>query len=479
MLNLLMKRVTIGVLLLAVNYCAGIGQSNPTLTLPNAINLATATSIRSKVAQTRQQLGRYQYDIFKSELKPQISLYGNLPGFSKEFATVTQPDGTIKFEPIQQGLSSFGVGLTQRIAATGGQISFNSDLSRFRDQRSSSTLFNATPIYVRLDQPLLAVNPLKWQRRIEPLKLKEAELNYMQEMHTLAADVTQLFFDVLEAQADAAIAEANLKNTTYNYALEQKRIPLGTTGEDKLLQLELQVLNSRQQLQQAVYRSEMGLLNLRNLMGIADSLPYTCALPTALPANPITLEKAIEMAKTNRPEFIAFERKRMEARQEVAEAKAERQQVNLNASYGLNRADPLLGTVYANPQSQQRFSIGFNVPIVNWGRRQAALKTAQALEQLTLYTNAIDEQTINQEIITLYNNLNLLSKNIQLATATDSVAARRFDLSNRLYQSGKLTITDLTLAQAEKDTARRAYITALRQFWKAWYAFKRVTGWRD
>jgi outer membrane protein TolC len=454
-----------------------MAQQQVPLSLQAAIAEAQQKSIRSKVAQTRQQLGRFQYDIFKSELKPQISLYGNIPGFGKEFATVTQPDGTISFEPVQQSLSSFGVGLTQRIAATGGEISFNSDLSRFRDIRTKNTLYNATPVFVRLQQPLLAVNPLRWQKRIEPLKLQEAELTYGQELLTLAADVTTLFFEVAEAQADAAIAAQNLKNTEDNYALEQKRIGLGTTTEDKLLQLELQVLNSRQQLQQANYRNEMGLLALRNLLGIADSLPYTCLLPDALPANPLSLEEALQKAHANRPEWVAFERKRLEAQQQVAEAKAARQQVNLIASYGLNRADPLLSTVYGDPQSQQRFNIGFNVPIVNWGRRQAALKTAQAIEQLTLYTNAIDQQTFDQELVTLYNNLNLLRKNIQLANSTDSVAARRYELSNRLYQSGKLTITDLTLAQAEKDAARRAYITALRQFWEAWYAFKRVTGW--
>jgi outer membrane protein TolC len=78
----------------------------------------------------------------------------------------------------------------------------------------------------------------------------------------------------------------------------------------------------------------------------------------------------------------------------------------------------------------------------------------------------------------LYNNLNLLRRNIALAATTDTVAARRYELSNQLYQGGKLSITDLNISQGEKDAARRSYISALRNFWEAWYAFKRVTGWK-
>lgn len=456
----------------------GFAQQPPTTSLEAIIGIAQQKSIRSKLAQTRKQLGLYQYQVYQSELKPQISIYGNLPGYSKQFATVTQPDGTISFEPIQQSLSSFGVGLVQRIPFTGGEISFSSDLNRFRDVQNKNTLYNGTPFYVRLQQPLFAVNPLKWQKKIEPLKLKEADLSYPGEMLSIAAEATSLFFEVLQAQNDAAMATVNHENTAYNYALEQKRIPLGTTGEDKLLQLELQVLNSRQQMQQAQYQYEMSTLSLRNLLGTNDTIAYNLEVPEKTPELTLKLDDALTMAHDFRPEFVAFERKRLEAAQQVAEARAARQQVNLIASYGLNGADNRLNNVFTNTQSQQMFSVGFNVPIVNWGRRAAALNTAEALQLLTEYTNAIDRQNYDQQIITLYNSINLLRKNIDLAASTDNVAARRYQLCNQLYRSGKLSITDLNISQVEKDAARRDYISALRKFWEAWYTFKRVTGWK-
>ncbi len=464
-------------LIMQIGWLSTFAQQPKTLSLEQIIEQARKQSLRSKLAETRQELSTFQYQIFKSDLKPQISLYGDLPGFSKQFATVTQPDGTISFEPVQQSLSSFGVGLTQKIPFTGGEISFNSDLSRFRDIRNKNTLYNGTPIYVRLNQPLLAVNPIKWQKKIEPLKLLEAQKEYRQELNNLSLDATNLYFEVLEAQADKEIAQLNLTSTSYNFELEQKRINLGTTSEDKILQLELQMLNSRQQLEQARYGYEVGLLGLKNYLGIADTVQYFVEMPGTLPKATITLEEALNLARQNRPEYVAFQRKLLESQQELAQAKAARQQVNLLGSYGLNRADAFIGPVYSDPQSQQVFSVGFNVPIVNWGRRQAAYKTADALLKLTEFTNALDQSNFEQEIVTLYNNIELLRKNITLAEATDTVASRRFALSNQLYQSGKLSITDLSISQGEKDNARRTYISALKNFWQAWYTFIKVTGW--
>ena len=69
----------------------------------------------------------------------------------------------------------------------------------------------------------------------------------------------------------------------------------------------------------------------------------------------------------------------------------------------------------------------FNVPIVNWGRRQAARKTSETIQQLTEYTNAMDAANFNQEITTLYNNIFLLRKNIALAITTQAITNRCFN----------------------------------------------------
>ncbi|MES1226128.1 MAG: TolC family protein [Bacteroidota bacterium] len=115
------------------------------------------------------------------------------------------------------------------------------------------------------------------------------------------------------------------------------------------------------------------------------------------------------------------------------------------------------------------------MPIIDWGRSNARYRTAKASEKLVDYNNDLDESTLVQEIITIVQNFELLKHNILLTKKTDSVAQRRYDIANNLYQAGKLSVTDINLAQTEKDNARRNYVTSLRNFWNAYYLIRRLT----
>ena len=316
---------------------------------------------------------------------------------------------------------------------------------------------------------------MKWRKKIEPLKLEESRKEYVQEIENIAQQTARLYFDVLDAQSNMEIAGVNLQNTNVNYEIEKKRVNLGTTTEDKLLQLELQTLRSKQDLEKAKYDYEIAQLNLKTLIGSKTDSALYLTVPAKNPVLIVNLVDAFAYAKKNRSEFISFERKKQEAIRDVAQAKAAKQQVNLVASYGLNNAANQLGSVYQNPNDQQRFSLGFNIPMIDWGRRKARYNTAKAIEKLTETTNEFDEATIYQEITTLVKNIELLKSNITLAQKTDSVAQRRFAIANNLYQIGKLSVTDLNLAQSEKDNSRRTYISALRDYWNAYYLLRRVT----
>lgn len=445
------------------------------MTLLEIIEMARSQSPRYKLAQTQKEISYYQYLTSKSDFRPQISFYGNAPVYQKAYFSVRQPDGTIKFQSISQNNANIGFSLSQQIPLTGGEISLNTDLTRFDDFKANTMQYSGTPVYLRLSQPLFAFNALRWQKKIEPLKYEESKRNYVQEMENIAQQAARLYFDLLDAQSNINIAGTNLKNAEVNYEIEKKRVALGTTTEDKLLQLELQMLNSRQSLEKANYDLQVATLNLNTFAGSRQSIEIEPVVPQNIYHFNIDVSKAIEYARQFRPEFIAFERKKQEAQRDVTQAKAGKQQVNLVASFGLNNIGDNIGGIYQHPNDQQVFSLGFNIPIVDWGRRKARYNAAKAIEKLTSFNNELDEATLVQEITTLVKNIDLLQSNIQLSQKTDSVAARRYIITNNLYQLGKLTATDLNLAQSEKDNARRNFITALRQFWDSYYLLRRLT----
>lgn len=446
-----------------------------TYSLTEVVLQAQLNSPASRLARTQKEISGYQFQVFKSNLNPQVSLYGEAPVFNKEYYAVRQPDGAIRYHAISQHSSLLGFGISQQLPFSGGQLSLNTDLTQFNDYKFNTRQYNATPVYLMLRQPLFAFNEMKWKKKIEPLRLRESQQQYVQEMESVALEAASLYFDVLDAQSNMKIAEVNLRGNEYNFEIEKKRISLGTTTEDKLLQIELQVLKSRQELETARYMYQVSQLNLTSFIGWKDTTQIQLTLPEDIPVIRVNLTDALEHARKNRAEFTSFERKKLETARDVDQAKASRQQINLAASYGLNNANDRLAKAYSNVNDQQRFSVGFNIPVLDWGRSRARLNTARAIEKLTAANNDVEETNIYREISTLVRNTELLRLSISLAKQANTVAQRRFVIANNLYQVGKLTVTDLNIAQAEKDNARRSYVSALRQYWDAYFLLRRYT----
>lgn len=450
------------------------GQQN-FFSLPDAIAHAQSQSPKFKLAETRKKVAYYEYQSYRSDFKPTINLDGKVLDYGKQYYSVRQPDGSIQFQPIMQNNGNIGFGVSQPLPFTGGELALNTELIRFDDYIAKTRKYSSTPLYLKLTQPLFAFNELRWKKKIEPLKLEESRKAYAQEMESIAEQCVLFYFAVLDAASNMEIAGTNLKNTESNYQIEKRRIDLGTTTEDRLLQLELRTLQSKQELEKSKYDYRIAQLDLKTFMDIRTNEDISLTLPENIPVFFVDLTEAFQFARSNRNEFISFERKKQEALREVARAKADKLRVNLTASYGVNNASGQFSEVYRNPNDQQQLSLGFSVPVVDWGRRKARHNTAMANLLLAETTNEFEETTIFQQVTTLVKNIELLISNIGLAKKTDSVALRRFTIANRLFQTGKLSVTDLNLAQSEKDSARRNYISALKQFWNSYYTLRRYT----
>ena len=71
---------------------------------------------------------------------------------------------------------------------------------------------------------------------------------------------------------------------------------------------------------------------------------------------------------------------------------------------------------------------------------------------------------------------NLQANKVMIAEKTDQTAQRRNDVARRLYLLGKSSILDLNAAISEKDNSRRAYISALYNYWSLYYGLRSLTG---
>jgi outer membrane protein TolC len=456
-----------------------LAQENIHLSLEEIVERAKSRSPAALRAETQKENSYWSYRFFRSNYNPQLRLGGNIPGFSQSVTNVVQPDGSVGFKEVRQNLMDLELGMEQVIGATGGNISINSSTSRFDNflvpLGVPQTQWSGVPVNVRFSQPLFAYNPLKWDKKIEPLLFEESKREYVQEMEQIALTVTQLFFDFLIAQVNFEIASKNLNNTQEILKIEKGRYNLGTTYEDKLLQVELQVLQAKQDLAQARLDQETNALRLKSYVGINESAELTLILPNEVPKLEIDVEVAIDYAFQNRAEALGFDRRRLEAESGVAQARGERFNVLLNASYGLNNAALQWRDIYTDPNRQTLVNLGFFVPILDWGRFKARMGVAEANKRLIEYT--VEQEIINfeQEIFTKVKNFSLLRERLEITQLSDAVADKRYEISLQRYQNGNLSITDLNIAQEEKDKNRRAYIQSLREFWTSFFEIRQLT----
>ncbi|MEO6976763.1 MAG: TolC family protein [Mucilaginibacter sp.] len=218
---------TILLLMLGVSaFCTG-GPDSTRLTLKEVVAMAKDNSIAAKQASTTRETKYWQWRTFKSNYQPQLSLSGNLPGYSKTSTPVVQPDGTIVFQPIHYDNSSLTLNFSQSITATGATIYGQTNLQRFDDFDRSSVLYNGVPYAIGFSQPLGQFNALKWDKKIQPLLFSESKQAYIEEQEHISITVTGYFFDLLLAQVNLQTAEANLTNTAKILKIANLKFDLG------------------------------------------------------------------------------------------------------------------------------------------------------------------------------------------------------------------------------------------------------------
>ena len=463
---------------LSTNYVA-FSQQQLEYTLEEIVTRAKNQSPAALRAETQKENRFWQYSFFKSNYNPQLRLGGTIPSYSQSFNNVTQPDGTIEFREVRQNFMDMNLGLQQVISPTGGRLSVNTSTNRFDNFLATGstpqTRWSGVPVNIRLDQPIFAFNPFKWDKKIEPLRFEESKREFVEEMEGISRIVSSLFFDYLDAQVNLEIATKNLKNTEDIYKIEQGRYNIGTTYEDKLLQVRLQVLQAQQQLAQAKLDMEERSLRLKSYVGLNEAADLVLVAPAEIPTFDVPIAEALDRAFQNRSQALGFDRRRLEGEQSVAQARGQRFEMNFGASYGYNNAALMWGDIYSNPNTQALVNLNFSVPILDWGRNKARMGQAQASKKLIDFTVEQDIINFEQEIFTKVKNFQMLKDRMEITKLSDEVADKRYEISLQRYQNGNVTITDLNIAQQEKDSNRRAYIQSLRDYWTAYYEMRELT----
>lgn len=463
----------LGLLLWSGNLCA----QDFTLTLEQVVNIAQEKSPEAKRAITTLDNRYWAYRSFKATFLPQLNLTGTLPNFNRSIVSIPTEEGNERFVSRQQLDASLGLSLSQNIGLTGGTIGISSDLARretFGAQRNLS--FQPNLVNVTLNQPIGGFNSQRWDSKLQPLRYEESMREYQASMEDVARQASELFFSLLLAQKNFKIAGDNLATNDTLYQIAQGRYNLGKIAENDLLQMELQVMNSRSSLTQAEMDIEQANLALAIFLGLTGREKLTLSVPRIIPRFEVAPEEALAHALANRADVVAFERQLLEAQREVAQAQASgRPSFDVNGSFGLGNSGNTLDESYQNPQEQQTVRLGVSMPLLTWGQNKASVLTAKANQELVNLNIQQQELNFQQEILLLARQFELRRQKVDIATRADTIAVRRYQITEKRYKVGKIDILDLNVALQERISAQQDFIRALRIFWSTYYELRQKT----
>ena len=455
------------------------GQSKiRSLSLEQAVEISRTQSPDALNARQNFQASYWDWRSYKASNLPSLGLSAILPSINQNIS-LQSFNGVQSYESYKYINANANLDLTQKIGVTGGTISLNSKLSGIRNSVDSNNLlpFVSVPVNLVFEQPLFTYNQSKWDRKIMPVKYLQAKRKYIEDIEQVSITTTNYFFILLQAQVEKKIALITLSNYDTLYRIAKGRYQLGKIAENELLSLELNFLKA----QAAVENAELDLGNaqfrFKSYLRLQDSANVVLLPPGNIVFFRIDPERAVELARTNSSTTLDHQKRLLEAASAVNQAKMTgRFDANLKAVIGLTQQGATVNDAYINPADQREFTLGFAVPIVDWGVARGKIKIAQSkedIEKTNVEQEAIDfDQNVRLKVL----QFNMQQNQLKIAAKSDTVARKSYEVTKGRYLIGKLNdVTTLNLSQIDTDSAEKSYYAALQTFWINYYEIRKLT----
>ncbi len=458
--------------------CCHIQGEPRSMSLYEAIAIAQKNSVDAAVALNELKTAYWEYRTFRANLLPEVNFSSTLPSYNKYYNSYQQSDGSYTFVRNDYIGMDGGISIDQNIWLTGGKLSLSTSLDYMKQLSGDKTRqFMSVPIALTFTQPVFGVNTVKWERRIEPLRYREAKAAYRSATQEVTMSAITYFFNLLLAQENVNIAKQNLENARMLYTVAQVKSEMGKISENDVLQLRLNLLDAESELTNNESSLKGSMFKLRSFLALEDDGEIVPVVPDSIPDVELVYDKVLSKALENNSFALNVHRRRLEADYEVAKARGNMREISLYAQVGLSGTHRDLSQSYSHLKDNQIVEVGVKIPILDWGRRRGQVKVAQSNREVT--ENRLRQETMNfkQDLFILTEQFNNQRRQLVIAREADEIAERRYCSNVETFMVGKISTLDLNDARDSKDEARRNSINELFYYWYYYYRIRSITLW--
>lgn len=407
---------------------------------------------------------------------------------------------------------TFGEAEISKLLPTGGALSVSASVAR---DRTDSLLVSLTPAYatavgVDFRQPLLRnrrVDGTRTAIRVARSEEKRSRESLEARVSETLAAVDRAYWDLVAAQRDLTVREANVELALRQQSETEARIETGDLAESDVAEPLAEVERRRVELlvaQEAALRGENALKALI-LADSSDPRWEARLVPGDSPeivSRSVSLEAALAEARETRAEIAAARAALARGETEGARAKdAVRPELDLVAAYarrglagdenpdalsipgfGVGVPDSLaggagrsLGTIGENRFPDASIGLAFSIPVGNHAAR-ADVAAAEARRRRSALLLSREIQRVEVEVRNAVVALGTAEQRIAAARAGREAAETQLRVADERFAVGTTTSFFVLTRQNDLAQARVSEIAALTDYRKALTEYDRARG---
>ena len=447
-----------------------------TITLSEAIELAKVQSVDAAVAINELRAAYWEYHTFKADMLPEVNFSASLPSYNQNYTTYQQADGSYTYVRNNYLGMNGEISVNQNIPFTGGSISLETSLDYLKQLDSDKGgRFMSIPFAITWSQPIFAANGLKWKKRIEPVKYREAQARFLSDMEEVTMLAINYYFNLLLAQENVEISTQNLNNAQKLYEVAKAKRKMGQISENDLLQMELNVLDSKTEFTDNESRHKSAMFQLRSFLALDEGSIIEAVIPETMVCGTLQYEDVLQKAQENNCFSKNILRRQLEAEYNVASTKGNLRSLTLFVQAGYTGTDQMLEQAYSNLKNNQVIQVGIKIPILDWGKGRGKVKMAQSNYEVVESRIKQETMNFNQNIFILVEQFNNQKAQLENAGTANRIAQKRYDTNIETFLIGRISTLDLNDSQSKKDYAKQNYINELFYYWYYYYQIRSLT----
>ncbi|MFC1557844.1 TolC family protein [candidate division KSB1 bacterium] len=472
----MLKRSAVFSAFIILLFSSSLGKERSMLTLEESLNIALERSHDIKLMEQNLIRDQERVKAERAALKSNAHMHLYTPSFNTAYEEVYDSEEDIfRYEYTQKNKVMSKVVVNQPIP-TNGNFSFNYDF--FHETQLGDIKNYSNNFYLKFEQPIFTPNVLNMRIRRAELSLKETELDYTSRKVQIEYRITRSYYNLFRYFAQLEINNKRLELLEKSYDIAETLNSRGIIDEMELLQIEVELADSRDEILETEGRLTRSKDSFKQTIGLPKS--EDIVIEPVLEYKPIQLadeikEKTIELGMQNSTRIKDGEiRKEFRTLDVIDADRLNEFKGSIVTTVGLDKKDSVFTETLKKPDQTRSVSLNFYLPLWDWGRNKAQVRSAQASLKYAETSLSENRRTVKRWLEDELRDLEDANIRLEILSKSKKLADKSYALGIEKFKNGQINSQSLILVIEQLINSNKSFLSAYIDFQYAKAGLKRL-----